>query len=316
MKKNVRKKQKLLSTAIMIVSALLLINLLLLSILLSRRISTARTADHYTNETQRVMLPAGSATCLRAQAIPLRLLSSGQSRAEEKLSLTFWNGYGDTENFSVTNLLPGDSETKKYTVTVKRSEAAYLVFDLNIKHNSLLSQALILKVVADGNVLYDDILSHMPPLSVNLESGATSQEVIYEITATLPVRADNSVANLTLSVDFSWALTDEPSEPFPSIPGNECNSCIIDKIIERFTNQVDERCPICDAADYIFLTANICICPYGCLLVITMIILTTLLIVLSAIYFVSKRREMEEDEYEDETAETMTDTDNDPDTPQ
>ena len=228
------------------------------------------------------------------------------------LSLTFWNGYDDTENFSVTNMLPGDSETKTYTVTVKSKEAAYLMFDLNIKHNSLLSQALILKVVADGNVLYNDILSQMPPLSVNLESGATSQEVIYEITATLPVRADNSVANLTLAVDFSWALTDNPD---PSTPGEYCDSCIIDKILERFTKQTDERCPVCDAVDYVFPTTNVCICPYGCLLVITMIILTTLLIVLSAIYFVSKRREMEEDEYEEETSETMTDTDNDPNNP-
>lgn len=410
MQNNIQKKQRLLITAILVVSVLLLINLLLLSILLGKHIGTSRANDNYIGETQQAALPSGRISYLRASVVPLGLFSSDSDRAEEKLSLSFWNGYSGEKTFSMLDMLPGDSDTKKYTVTVRSKEATALIFDIDIKQNSPLAKVLILTVVANGEPLYSDTLAKMSPLSVDLKSGVASQEVVYEITALLPTWADNSVADLSLSVDFLWSLDEnvapetsetttpkppettsggggggggwwpiepdettettgpaettepieteteteteseslpsesehwpsetdtteppetrpdppetrpdppttrpdpsgterDPSETTSELPPVDCTVCVVDKVIERFIGQKDERCPICDTVESIFAVDDICICPYGCFLVLILILLLILLILLTILYYILKRRaEKKQEELAEQMAEEL-----------
>lgn len=48
------------------------------------------------------------------------------STSQEKLTLSWWTGYDGDKTFSVFNMLPGDTETKEYIVTVKSRDAVSL----------------------------------------------------------------------------------------------------------------------------------------------------------------------------------------------
>ncbi len=213
MQKNIKKTQRFLTVSITVVALLLLVNIFLLLFLNGRLTHTAGVDGNVIGDTQVAELPALPTKSGRLHAIPMPMRLLSARGASEKLSLNLWNGYEGEKAFELTNMFPGDSETKEYKVTVRSRDAIALSFAAEITQNSALSRGLVFTVVANGEPLYHGAISEMPVLSVALTSGSASQEVVYKITAELPISANNDYARLSLSVNFLWTLSEnEPEE--------------------------------------------------------------------------------------------------------
>ena len=209
MQRSIQKSKKILTVAIVIVSALLLINLLLLLLVNRRDTDTSGADGNVIGETQVTMLPSGRMTLLHATPAQMLPLSA---RSDDALTLSLWNGHNGKKNFEVTDMLPGDRETREYNVTVKNKKAVSLIFKTEITQNSLLSKGLVFTVDINGTTAYHGTLAAMPELSYALQSGVASQDVLYSIRAELPISANNDYASLSLAVTFRWSLDEDPEE--------------------------------------------------------------------------------------------------------
>lgn len=227
MQKDIKRTQKILTVSTAVVALLLLLNLLVWCFLIERSTDTADADGNVIGDTQAAALPTPPTrdTGLHVRPVPMRLLAAG---ASEKISLNFLNGYENEKAFRLTNMLPGDSTTKEYKVTVRSRSATSLAFSAEVSETSLLlsgEHGLVFTVTANGEPLYEGRLADMPTLSTPLKTGISPQEVIYRITAQLPTVANNAYANQSLSISFLWSLSEtgaapvEPDDPyFPEDP--------------------------------------------------------------------------------------------------
>ena len=126
-----------------------------------------------------------------------------------------------SETFTITDMLPGDSVTKQFTVTVKDKTATAVAFDINISSGSHLSEVLQVTVAESGKTLYEGTLRDLAAktLSLGLTTGTTSK-LTYSITVSMPTSVGNEYQGQALYAAFKWTLSEDPggSGTTPSSP--------------------------------------------------------------------------------------------------
>ena len=221
-------RQKKYIVAIVIVSVLLVIALTMLIIVLVRSsVGDSISPDNTVGKDIQVTCrDIGEGTVGKRSSLAVQPLLGTlfDFFGKDKVTLSFLTGYDGEKEFSLTNMFPGDSESKEYIVTVKSKNAVGLLLDAEITSDSLMSSVLNVDVKANGTTLYSGTLADMEQVSYELKRGASSQEVTYQITVSLPTSVGNEYSGLSLTVNFLWSLTEKvithPSVP-PSVTETE-----------------------------------------------------------------------------------------------
>lgn len=115
----------------------------------------------------------------------------------------------DNEAYKATNLFPGDTETKYYSVKVLHNHDIILRFHAKIRPGyEKLAEVLKIKVtVVDSNKdLYDGLMKDMPKsLNQQLYAKNHSQSnLYYKVTVYLDTSVGNEYQNQNLIADFEW----------------------------------------------------------------------------------------------------------------
>ena len=123
--------------------------------------------------------------------------------------------------FQVSNMFPGDSETKRFRVQVSYHDNVTVHYKATVRSGyEKLAEVLKVKVnlLTTGETLYDGLMKDMPgSLTHELASTATTtDELYYEITAYLDTSVGNEYQNKDLIADFTWWVEEtENLEPLP-----------------------------------------------------------------------------------------------------
>ena len=111
--------------------------------------------------------------------------------------------------FAVSNMFPGDSETKYFRVRVSYHDKITVHYKATV-HPGYEKLAEVLKVrvnlLSTGETMYDGLMRDMPEsLTHKLASEkSTTDELYYEITAYLDTSVGNDYQNKDLIADFKW----------------------------------------------------------------------------------------------------------------
>lgn len=114
---------------------------------------------------------------------------------------------GDIEQirFNVNNMLPGDSETKSFHVTVTNKKFDKVNFKADIaSDNSILSDFMRISVSTpnERKPIYEGLIKDMPDkVSADVVSGEKTE---FTITVTLDESAGNECQNSEIAINFSW----------------------------------------------------------------------------------------------------------------
>lgn len=116
---------------------------------------------------------------------------------------------GDNTPFNVTNMFPGDIETKYFLVRVVHKGDIILRFHAEVRPGyEKLAEVLKCRVILpeSGDILYDGLMRDMPEsLNVDLQTDSEiTSEVYYEITAYLETSVGNEYMQTELVADFTW----------------------------------------------------------------------------------------------------------------
>lgn len=115
----------------------------------------------------------------------------------------------DNTPFQVTNMFPGDAETKYYCIQVSHKGDVVVRYRADVRPGcEKLAEVLRCRVtlLTTGETLYDGLMRDMPKsLDHSLyTSTSTSSELYYEITAYLDTGVGNDYMDKTLIADFRW----------------------------------------------------------------------------------------------------------------
>ena len=132
----------------------------------------------------------------------------------EDIKLTFWDR-DEQKEFVVKNMLPGDKESKSYTVTVKYKNAKAIYMGVTVlpeSGNYKLSQVLKMKVEViydnEVKVTYDGLMTDLGPKGNNVGLDLTGldkdAEITYKLTVYLDTSVNNNYQGKTLTAEFSW----------------------------------------------------------------------------------------------------------------
>ena len=129
---------------------------------------------------------------------------------------------GDHAAMTASGMLPGDSEEKTFTVTVKHRKAATVHFEAKLANDSVidattgrkLSDGMNIKVVQGTDTLYNGSIAGLttatPRPAVDVEvPGSRTTDLPYTITVSLPTSAGNEFKNKTLTIDLKWWLVSD-----------------------------------------------------------------------------------------------------------
>lgn len=129
---------------------------------------------------------------------------------------------GDHAAMTASGMLPGDSEEKTFTVTVKHRKTATVHFEAKLANDSVidgttgrkLSDGMNIKVVQGTDTLYDGSIAGLttatPRPAVDVEvPGSRTADLPYTITVSLPTSAGNEFQNKTLTIDLKWWLVSD-----------------------------------------------------------------------------------------------------------
>lgn len=116
---------------------------------------------------------------------------------------------GDNVPFQVTNMFPGDAETKYYCVKVSYKGDIVVRYHADIRKGyEKLAEVLKVRIFMPDTdeLLYDGLMRDMPkslnhPLYTN---ASTQNELYYEITAYLDTSVGNEYMEKALIADFRW----------------------------------------------------------------------------------------------------------------
>lgn len=116
---------------------------------------------------------------------------------------------GDNVPFQVTNMFPGDAETRNYCVKVSYKGDIVVRYHADIRKGyEKLAEVLKVRIyMPDADeLLYDGLMRDMPkslnhPLYTN---ASTQNELYYEITAYLDTSVGNEYMEKALIADFRW----------------------------------------------------------------------------------------------------------------
>ena len=163
-------------------------------------IDTGKLPDIYAEETNS---PETSASQAKVPAVALYLHNRNE---------------GDNIPFEVTNMFPGDVETKYFCVRVAHSQTVTVKYRAEVRKGyEILAEVLKCRVrlLNTGEVLYDGLMKNMPASidhAVAPQSGADS-ELYYEITAYLETSVGNRHQNKRLIADFNWWVEEDLDPP-------------------------------------------------------------------------------------------------------
>lgn len=120
--------------------------------------------------------------------------------------------------FGGAGLLPGDSESKTYTVRLSHKEDLMLAFSVQVSDDANgLADALIIKVEDEenGQVICDEKLSTAAE-TVHLEkiffNGNKERKIPYRITVTVDEAADGTAQDASLGLSFRWSVLSAESK--------------------------------------------------------------------------------------------------------
>lgn len=129
---------------------------------------------------------------------------------------------GNHAAMTASGMLPGDSEEKTFTVTVKHRKTATVHFEAKLANDSViddttgrkLSDGMNIKVVQGTDTLYDGSIAGLttatPRPAVDVEvPGSRTTDLPYTITVSLPTSAGNEFQNKTLTIDLKWWLVSD-----------------------------------------------------------------------------------------------------------
>lgn len=128
------------------------------------------------------------------------------------IELTAKEGY-DNIPFNVDNMLPGDSISQYYCVTVTHDSKEVVSFSTLVDTNQILNDVLRIKVehlVADAEdvVLYDGLIKDCSSVDIEISANLDDETVIYyRITVyTNGAEVGNEYAGESLDADFVWQI--------------------------------------------------------------------------------------------------------------
>ena len=129
---------------------------------------------------------------------------------------------GNHAAMTASGVLPGDSEEKTFTVTVKHRKTATVHFEAKLANDSViddttgrkLSDGMNIKVVQGTDTLYNGSIAGLttatPRPAVDVEvPGSRTTDLPYTITVSLPTSAGNEFQNKTLTIDLKWWLVSD-----------------------------------------------------------------------------------------------------------
>lgn len=129
---------------------------------------------------------------------------------------------GNHAAMTASGMLPGDSEEKTFTVTVKHRKTATVHFEAKLANDSViddttgrkLSDGMNIKVVQGTDTLYSGSIAGLttatPRPAVDVEvPGSRTTDLPYTITVSLPTSAGNEFQNKTLTIDLKWWLVSD-----------------------------------------------------------------------------------------------------------
>lgn len=129
---------------------------------------------------------------------------------------------GNHAAMTASGMLPGDSEEKTFTVTVKHRKTATVHFEAKLANDSViddttgrkLSDGMNIKVVQGTDTLYNGSIAGLttatPRPAVDVEvPGSRTTDLPYTITVSLPTSAGNEFQNKTLTIDLKWWLVSD-----------------------------------------------------------------------------------------------------------
>lgn len=119
----------------------------------------------------------------------------------------------DNQPFQVTNMFPGDTETKYFCVRISHSGDVIVRYHADIRPGyEKLTEVLRCRIVllTTGETLYDGLMRDMPESLVHSvrTDKATESELYYGITAYLDTDVGNAYQNKELIADFRWWVED------------------------------------------------------------------------------------------------------------
>lgn len=139
--------------------------------------------------------------------------SSSDSQKKAAVLSLYRKHAEDNQPFQVTNMFPGDMETKNYCVKISHSGDVIVHYRANVRPGSeKLAEVLCCRVVllTTGETLYDGLMRDMPQSLTHgvKATESTVSELYYEITAYLDTSVGNEYQNKKLIADFSWWVQD------------------------------------------------------------------------------------------------------------
>ena len=139
------------------------------------------------------------------------LAAPSEASTANGATLALYQGQAeDNTPFSVGNMFPGDAETKTFRVEVSRKSSVTVHFRADVRPGyEKLAEVLKARVVlSGGEVLYDGLMRDMPQSVDTALTGAGTDVLTYEITASLDTSVTNEYQNRDLVADFRWWVTD------------------------------------------------------------------------------------------------------------
>ena len=168
-------------------------------------------------------------TCMSAQVKAFAQTTEADVSKKNEVSIELYRKHSE-ENYSFkeSNMFPGDSVTKYYRVKVAYSDDVTVHYKAKVDHGyEKLAEALQIKVrlINTNETLYEGLIKDMPE-SVTHKltfSKSTTDEICYEITASLDTSTGNEYQNKDLVADFCWWV--EEKENLEKLPktGDETN---------------------------------------------------------------------------------------------
>lgn len=135
---------------------------------------------------------------------------NSEEKAEKAAAIELYNKQPEENSpFAVSNMFPGDRETKYFRVRVSYHGKISVHYNAAVRPGyEKLAEVLKLRVklLSTGETVYDGAIADMPE-SITYEMASaksTVGELYYEITAYLDTSVGNDYQNKDLIADFKW----------------------------------------------------------------------------------------------------------------
>lgn len=131
------------------------------------------------------------------------------------------------DKFNLTNMFPGDSETKYYCINISYKDNITIKQSINIKTDYQELKDIFnlkIKLLNTDEILYNDLLKNIPEtIDYNTTSKEeTSEDFCYEITINLDTSVGNEFQNKEMLLNFNWLVNNKELE-LPETPATNDN---------------------------------------------------------------------------------------------